>query len=247
MASRSWLVAAGLLIAGGVAAVVTGTVDPAALLSTEPSPLTHTVVRGDTLSKLARTHGCTVAELQQWNTLSTDRIDVGQVLVVGWSEGGAPVPDEADKPGRERSGNERRSRSARASSGAATSATPTAATDLKLPPEQACLAGPTVDGSGDDPEFAASAGLSYSQTKQAMDAFLPQIQRCIHSDFPEGTVELSITVACTGRVDRVRVVDGGGLSADLTACIADTLRYAAFPAHDLPGGETFTYPMRFSR
>ena len=79
-----------------------------------------------------------------------------------------------------------------------------------------------------------------------MDAFLPTVQRCIEGDWPEGTVQLSITVACTGRVARVVVADGGGLPDSLTRCIADTVRYAAFPAHDLPDGETFTYPMRFS-
>ena len=118
---------------------------------------------------------------------------------------------------------------------------------LRLPAKKACLAEPTMDGSSDIPEYAASAGLSYTQTKQAMNAFLPKIQRCIQGEWPEGTVELSITVGCNGRVDSVQVGQVDGLSDELTSCIADTLRYAPFPAHDLPDGETFTYPMTFSR
>ena len=128
-----------------------------------------------------------------------------------------------------------------------TSSKVTSGNGLKLPAKKACLAGPTMDGSSETPAYAASAGLSYTQTKQAMNAFLPKLQRCIHGEWPEGKVELSITVGCDGRVDGVEVVEIDGLSGELTSCVADTLRYASFPAHDLPHGETFTYPMTFSR
>lgn len=247
MASRSWLVAVAVLVAGGIAAVATGVIDPSVLMSTEPTPVTHTVVRGDTLSKLAQAHGATVTELQQWNGLKSDRIDVGQVLVVGWSQGSAPAIGTTDPPDKRARKRSNRKRAPTSSSGKPSSGKPSSSTELRLPPKQACLAAPSIDGIGDEPDFAASAGLSYSQTKQAMDAFLPQIQRCIEGEFPQGRVELSITVACSGRVDRTTVTDAGGLSAELTRCITDTLRYAPFPAHDLPDGETFTYPMTFSR
>jgi len=240
MRTRLVLVLVGLVAIGLAAAVATGVVDPSALLSSAPTPIPHAVVRGDTLSKLARANGRTVAELKQWNGLSSDRIDVGQVLVVGWSEGSGPgVPESA--------GSSRSPQKPQKTRPRTTSSTPSSSSLPTLPPERPCLAGPSVDGGGDDPEFAASAGLSYAQTKGAMDAFLPTVQRCIEGDWPEGTVKLSITVACTGRVDRVSIADDGGLPATLTGCIADTLRYAPFPAHDLPDGETFTYPMTFSR
>ena len=45
--------------------------------------LTHTVVSGDTLFSLARRYNVTVAQLRQWNSLQSDVIRVGQVLVVG--------------------------------------------------------------------------------------------------------------------------------------------------------------------
>jgi len=80
-----------------------------------------------------------------------------------------------------------------------------------------------------------------------MNAFLPTLQRCITDEWPSGTLNLSITVACTGRVAGVRVQDDGGLDTTLVSCVADTLRYAPFPAHDLPDGETFGYPMVFSQ
>ena len=47
------------------------------------TPVTITVVAGDTLWNLARTHGTTVAELRSLNTLTTDALSLGQQLVVG--------------------------------------------------------------------------------------------------------------------------------------------------------------------
>ncbi|MBP2966679.1 LysM peptidoglycan-binding domain-containing protein, partial [Acinetobacter baumannii] len=43
---------------------------------------TYTVVSGDTLSKIARQHSVTVAQLKQWNNLKSDLIYPGQVLKV---------------------------------------------------------------------------------------------------------------------------------------------------------------------
>ena len=44
---------------------------------------TYSVVRGDSLDKIARQHGTTVADLRRWNNLNTSRIYPGQKLVVG--------------------------------------------------------------------------------------------------------------------------------------------------------------------
>jgi murein DD-endopeptidase MepM/ murein hydrolase activator NlpD len=205
----------------------------------EPEPVLHTVVRGDTLSKLAKQHDTTVAQLQDWNGLSGDRIDVGQALIVGYTGGEAPeAAVVASKPSASRKKPRPRTTAPEAAPGVS---------GLTLPTEQPCLAGPTLDGSDDDPAFAGSAGLSREQVRQAMNGFLPTLNRCVTGDWPTGTLNLSITVACTGRVDRVRVQDAGGLDAALVTCITETLRYAPFPAHDLPDGETFGYPMVFSR
>ena len=207
-------------------------------LAPTPEPIHHTVVRGDTLSKLARRHGTTVAQLQTWNHLQSDQIDIGQQLVIGWI--GEPVPEAAatrTTPPKPRS----RSTQTRKPD------TVPSANALTLPPEQPCLEGPSLEDGGEDPAFAGSAGLSRGQVRSAMNAFLPTLQRCITTEWPTGTLTLSITVACTGRVGRVRVQDDGGLDPALVSCVAETLRFAPFPAHDLPDGETFGYPMVFSR
>ena len=44
---------------------------------------TYSVVRGDSLDKIARRHGTTIANLRRWNNLNTSRIYPGQRLVVG--------------------------------------------------------------------------------------------------------------------------------------------------------------------
>ncbi|MCH8474910.1 MAG: LysM peptidoglycan-binding domain-containing protein [Opitutales bacterium] len=46
----------------------------------------HIVRRGDNLTHLARDNGVSVADLRRWNNLSSDRIMVGQRLIVGFSE-----------------------------------------------------------------------------------------------------------------------------------------------------------------
>jgi len=204
-----------------------------------PQPVHHTVQRGDTLSKLAKRHHTTVAQLKAWNSLSSDRIDIGQELIVGYT-GDAP-PEAAPTPTRPPTKKPRRSAKKDHSPA---STTPTG---LSLPPEQPCKAGPSIEDGGDEASFAGSEGLSHGEVRGAMNAFLPTLQRCIEGDWPVGTLDLSITVACTGRVSAVRVQKDGGLDAALVSCITDTLRYAPFPAHDLPDGETFTYPMVFSQ
>ena len=60
---------------------VTMTFTPACGLF-EPEHPTITVVKGDTLSKLARANGVTVAQLKEWNGLSSDTIEIGQVLAL---------------------------------------------------------------------------------------------------------------------------------------------------------------------
>jgi len=49
---------------------------------TTPKTLTHIVVAGDTLYALAARYKVSVAELMQWNNLSTSNLRIGQVLIV---------------------------------------------------------------------------------------------------------------------------------------------------------------------
>lgn len=210
-------------------------------LSGSTEPVEHTVVRGDTLGKLAKTHGVTVAQIKAWNGLSSDRIDVGQVLVVG-REG------EADPKEQEPVAQTHKPRKKKRSTGGTVQATVTSSTPgLVMPAPKACLSGPTeADAHGTEAGFASSQGLSHAQVKAGMDAALPGLVACVDGAWPVGRAELELTAGCDGRIRAVRVVDDGGLDSGLLSCVRERLGYAEFPAHDLPDGETFVYPLVFS-
>lgn len=207
------------------------------VLSPEPQPITYTVVSGDTLWKISEEHGVSIEDIKQANELSSDTIEIGQVLIIP-GETGIATPSATPAPA-----SRRPQRSARTVQPAPAEVEST----LHMPAEQPCLAGPTdVEGSNEDVTMAASAGLSRGQISAAMNGFVNTLSRCIDGPWPEGEVMLEIRVACTGRVDAVNIQDGGGMAPAFLSCIQDTLRYAPFPAHDLPDGETFGYPLRFT-
>jgi LysM repeat protein len=56
---------------------------------------TYTVQKGDVLGKIAERHGCTVAQLKQWNGLTSNNIQVGQKLKVS---GKAAAPQATSAP-----------------------------------------------------------------------------------------------------------------------------------------------------
>ncbi|MBL7851328.1 MAG: LysM peptidoglycan-binding domain-containing protein [Cyclobacteriaceae bacterium] len=58
--------------------------------ATPSAAKTHTVAPKETLFSIARTYGMTVAQLKEWNSLSTDEVKIGQVLTVA-----APAPGAA--------------------------------------------------------------------------------------------------------------------------------------------------------
>lgn len=210
--------------------------------SGQPEPIEYVVVSGDTLTKIGRLHGVEVAEIQAWNQLSGDRIDVGQILQI-YPSGGAGEAAVSTPPAGQR-------RSARRTGGGAVPKEASTSGALTMPPPQACVPPPSVDDApeaGDEAGYVSSVGLSLAQVKAGMDAALPTLGRCVQAGpWPEGSVELQLTVACTGQVAQVRVLDDGGLDEALVACVRDTLGFAAFPAHDLPDGFVFGYPLRFS-
>ncbi|GAA0473694.1 LysM peptidoglycan-binding domain-containing protein [Alkalibacterium indicireducens] len=73
------------LVVGGAQATPTPTPTPVS------NQRTHTVVRGDTLSHIARANNTTVANLRRLNNLSSDVIRIGQRLVVGGAQA-TPTP-----------------------------------------------------------------------------------------------------------------------------------------------------------
>jgi hypothetical protein len=118
-----------------------------------------------------------------------------------------------------------------------------AATRTK-PAAKPCLATPEVEG---EAGIAASTGLAYADARAALNAFAPELVSCLGPDeSPTGTLLLSITVACTGLVDKAVVADRGDWSADAAACVTDRLAYAEFPAHGLPDGDVVEWPLRYT-
>lgn len=227
----------GRSLAGAVlAALVMAALIVASQVSVDDNqePIEVIVVPGDTLGRIAAKHRVEVAQLQQWNNLAGDRIEVGQRLFVYVAAAALDAPDAG--------------RSRRAAGGGAAAPEASAAGDLRLPPHQPCLQGPT-DGpeGGDALSVTASAGLDGSQVQTAMRAFMPTLLRCWPAGASlSGEMRTEITVACSGRVARVDVLDAGGLPADAVACVADLLRYVPFPPHDQPDGYTFAHPFRFA-
>ncbi len=199
------------------------------LLPRGPQPLEYVVVRGDTLGRIAAQHGVSVDELRAWNGIEGDLIEVGEVLHI--HGGQAPVAPS------------------RGGSSPARRAPAEAAAARSLPPAKPCLPppDPAMLEAGDEPGFLASQGLNRAQIEGAMQAAVPGLFACVPEDArPSGVMELELEVACSGRVAAVRILDGDGLPESLVGCVVDRLGYAAFPAHDMPDGYTFHYPLRFS-
>jgi LysM repeat protein len=186
----------------------------------------YTVVRGDTLTVIARAHGVSVAELLAWNSLKGDQIDVGQVLLI---KGEAKVPVEV------------KTRAPKRPSAARPGA-------RRMPGAKPCLAGPSLDDlDEEEPDIQASQGLSMAQIRGPMREALPGLSICFEAGWPEAVVDLEITVGCNGQVAAIGVLDGGGLADDVLRCMRETLRYVGFPAHDMPDGMQFRYPVTLFR
>jgi len=107
-----WLIIAALLVGG------------CGWFEDEPA-VTYTVVRGDTLTKISKAYGVSVADLQKWNGLSGDQIEVGQVLAI--ESGGEPTQIARLKP-RKPGKTVRKKTSSR-----------------KMPKPKPCLKGPSLD------------------------------------------------------------------------------------------------------
>ncbi len=56
-------------------------------ISAEPTPRYHKVRSGDTLSKIAKKYGTTVKNIKRWSGIKSDKLRVGQRLIVGWDNG----------------------------------------------------------------------------------------------------------------------------------------------------------------
>ncbi|MDP2316418.1 MAG: hypothetical protein Q8P41_26205 [Pseudomonadota bacterium] len=113
---------------------------------------------------------------------------------------------------------------------------------LRPAAEKACLPPPSDVGPED---MVASAGLDPGDVRTVMRAASQTSLACF-GDSPSVTLRLSILVACTGVVAKVDVEDDGGASPEVQDCIQEALRAAEFPAHALPDGDRFEYPLRYT-
>jgi len=195
---------------------------------TAPPLVEVTVVRGDTLSKLAGTHGTTVEALRAENGIEGDLIEVGQVLRIPAGGGGEP-PRRAPKPSPRKA-----------------TAPKAAGHGLTRPTPQSCLAAPDGSDLGEE-GMVASKGLSRGQVQGVMGPLLQHTLGCPAQEdtWPTGSVTAELTVACDGTVASVRVLSTTGLASGTVDCVKDVLGYGGFPPHDLPDGYVFTQPVRF--
>jgi len=115
---------------------------------------------------------------------------------------------------------------------------------LSMPSPKSCLA---FGGGGGDGEFsvATTQGLSGAQVQSAVRGFQEQTLRCYDAGGGNGTVQLELLVGCDGVVMSSEVVAETTGDVDFAECVADTFRYAPFPAHDREGGALFEVPLRY--
>jgi murein DD-endopeptidase MepM/ murein hydrolase activator NlpD len=194
-------------------------------------PIVYKVERGDTLFLIGKAHGVSVEDLKTWNALDSDLIEVGLELGI-WPASPASAP--ASSPSR--SAPRRRAKKA-------------AAASLSMPKPKRCLSGPTLDAAIAEDGFSGSEGLSPAAIKSALSDFLPQITSCLISGpaVPQNELLLDFRVGCNGQVQSIEVSSAGDWNSAQTDCVTATLRYTPFPAHALPDGETFLYPIRLSQ
>jgi hypothetical protein len=93
--------------------------------------------------------------------------------------------------------------------------------------------------------MVASAGLDSDAVRTVMRAAAQSALRCFQGS-PSVTMVLDLNVACTGRVASVGISDDGGAPSLTQTCLKEALRYAEFPAHGLPDGESFEYPLSYN-
>jgi len=196
----------------------------------KPEPVRYVVVRGDTLGEIATAHGVTVDELRAWNDLEGDLIEVDQVLLIHTSGADA---SEAEP-----------TRSASSARRPAAAPAPAAEQGLSMPEPKPCLDPPSMQDAQGEAEMIGSQGLSSAQVKAAFGAFAPRTTSCLPSGWTgSASPTFELLIGCDGLVRQVSVASPSGLPQPVLDCLTDRLRYAPFPAHDLPDGERARVPL----
>jgi hypothetical protein len=115
---------------------------------------------------------------------------------------------------------------------------------LSMPRPESCM---TIEGDPDEGEFVLADGLNEMQIRRALDPILPHALKCKPDEGVDMVrLRFGINVGCNGVVDNVWVDDDDGQSASYVECVSSVLAYADFPAHDMPDGMDFEYPVTVS-
>lgn len=116
-----------------------------------------------------------------------------------------------------------------------------------MPAAKPCLSGPDTS-TMHDADLVVAQGLDASQVRASMNAFVPHTLSCLQGvePSPAGTLLLDIHVGCDGRVRGVTPLSVDDWPAPVTDCVRKTLSFAPFPAHALPDGDRFQFPLRYT-
>ena len=208
---------------------------------------TVTVVRGDTLGRIAHKAGISLDDLRAWNDIDGDLIQVGQELAVGPATPGEPAwrvlvapfrtpevePEIAEEVAPTPGPPTRRRRVRRApGEQLPPDEAPTSWPPLRPPSPKECLDAFAGLEDGGDRAFGRSEGLAGAQVKAGVAAFQQQTLRCAAGhDSIAGQVLLELSIGCDGRVLDASVIDDGTPADGFAACVAQVMQFASFPAH----------------
>jgi LysM repeat protein len=197
---------------------------------------TVVVQSGDTLGKLANANDVTVEQLRTWNDLTGDLIHVGETLAVGpapsvrfqlpsWGTEETPeVVEATPEQVAVRRVAKRRAQAPVVEDEGRTWP------KLVRPAARTCLDATTM-GDG-DASMGRSVGLDPDEIGAVVRRFQTQTLRCAdeHPDVG-GTILLELGIGCDGRVLRAEVMEDGVGAPGYSACVANVMTYASFPAH----------------
>ena len=92
--------------------------------------------------------------------------------------------------------------------------------------------------------YAMAEGLSFNEIFSVLNE---TVQYALYCEQPAGYSSLNMTfdlvIGCNGIVKLIDIVDHGGAPEAYTNCVTSVLYKADFPGHDLPDGQTVTYPV----
>lgn len=123
--------------------------------------------------------------------------------------------------------------------------TPVSTPRLTMPAAKRCKA-QTAKAVGEDGMYGGD-GLSSAEIKSSLSRTLGTTRRCMPSGTKgKFTVIVELKVGCDGRVKNAYTISSGGVPSPITACIEKVLSYTSFPAHDIPDGQSFQYPINYN-